>query len=122
LFYFFISFKPTKIKAMNGIGAGPRIYFPNVVFAILKRPEHLKSNQALFKVPEHLNKFDIRNYLESIYGVKVTQVNTVRILGKFRRDAIGRMVRMPNWKKAYVTLDKDFDYPPPFDRDNFMKG
>jgi large subunit ribosomal protein L23 len=41
--------------------------------------------------------------VETLFKVKVLKVRTIRYLGKVRR--VGRnMGRLPQWKKAYVTL------------------
>ncbi|HON87800.1 MAG: 50S ribosomal protein L23 [Firmicutes bacterium] len=56
-----------------------------------------------FKVHPKATKADIHNAVEEIFKVKVLQVNTVSMKGKFRR--MGYSVgRTPNWKKAMVTL------------------
>jgi len=56
-----------------------------------------------FEVARDANKIEIRKAIESIYRVKVTGVNTMRVKGKLRR--MGRNVgRTPDWKKAIVTL------------------
>ena len=53
------------------------------------------------------NKTEIKLALESIFkGIKVDKVNTLRTLGKMKRQ--GRTAgRTPEIKKAYVTLTKD---------------
>ncbi len=56
-----------------------------------------------FEVDMDANKMDIREAVESIFGVKVSRVNTEIVRGKSRR--VGRIVgRKPSWKKACVTL------------------
>lgn len=60
-------------------------------------------NQVVLRVHPHANKVEIRQAVESLFGVKVERVRTSRLLGKTRR--VGRnMGRRPEWKKAYVTL------------------
>ena len=69
-----------------------------------------KSNDLLasegkytFRVNLHANKHQIRNAIEQIFDVTVTQVNTSRQVGKLRR--MGRHEgRKPDWKKAIVSL------------------
>ncbi len=56
-----------------------------------------------FVVDRRANKYQIRNAVETIFGVKVTRVNTMRMLGKRRRMGM-RVGRRPNWKKAIVQL------------------
>lgn len=61
----------------------------------------------VFEVHPSANKTEIKLALESIFkGIKVDKVNTLRTLGKMKRQ--GRTAgRTPEIKKAYVTLTKD---------------
>ena len=61
----------------------------------------------VFEVHPTANKTEIKQALESIFkGIKVDKVNTLRTLGKMKRQ--GRTAgRTPEIKKAYVTLTKD---------------
>ena len=62
-----------------------------------------KSNQVLFKVRPEANKIEVKKAVEVLFNVRVVKVRTIRYLGKFRR--VGKtMGRLPQWKKAYVTL------------------
>lgn len=45
--------------------------YPNYRFVMLAPGRKLRSNQVIFKVPLQLNKFQIKNYLEEVYSVKV---------------------------------------------------
>lgn len=57
----------------------------------------------VFNVPVTAEKIEIRKAVESLYGVSVERVNTVRGIGKVVRR--GRIEgRRNNWKKALVTL------------------
>ena len=58
----------------------------------------------VFEVHPSANKTEIKLALESIFkGIKVDKVNTLRTLGKMKRQ--GRTAgRTPEIKKAYVTL------------------
>ena len=60
-----------------------------------------------FQVAVTANKTQIKQALESIFeGVKVESVNTMRTIGKIKRQ--GRTQGMtPETKKAYVILKKD---------------
>jgi large subunit ribosomal protein L23 len=59
-----------------------------------------------FEVAIGAEKVEIRRAVETIFGVKVESVNTVRTEGKIKRQ--GRTEgRRPEKKKAYVTLKKD---------------
>lgn len=99
-----------------------KVYFPNFTM-VLYRANNLLANQAAFRIPPHINKLDVKNFLEAAYNVKVKSVVTFNFVGdlKFFRNSttvkLSRTpvkTRMPAWKKAIVTLDKDehFQYPP----------
>ena len=66
-----------------------------------------------FQVAVGANKTEIKQALETIFeGVKVDSVNTIRTIGKIKRQ--GRTQgRTPEVKKAIVTLKKD-SKPIPF--------
>ena len=60
-------------------------------------------NTYVFEVGETANKHEIKTAVEQFFNVKVEDVRTVRVRGKFKR--FGRFYgRRSNWKKAYVTL------------------
>ena len=65
-----------------------------------------RANQYLFSVKKDANKIEIKKAVEGIYKVKVSRVNTQVVPGKLKRvrHQIGRT---PEWKKAFVTLEKD---------------
>ena len=56
-----------------------------------------------FKVSPSANKIDIKKAVEQIYKVHVTQVNTLKVSGRWKRvrSVAGKT---PDWKKAIVTL------------------
>ena len=61
----------------------------------------------VFEVHPTANKTEIKLALESIFkGIKVDKVNTLRTLGKMKRQG-HTAGRTPEIKKAYVTLTKD---------------
>ena len=60
-------------------------------------------NVYAFEVGETANKHEIKAAIESFFSVKVEDVRTVRVRGKFKR--FGRFYgKRSNWKKAYVKL------------------
>jgi len=62
-----------------------------------------KTNQILFRVKRDANKIEVKQAVETLFKVKVTKVRLARYLGKIKR--VGRSSgRLPEWKKAYVTL------------------
>ena len=63
----------------------------------------LENNQVVFKVSRDATKPQIKRAVESLYGVKVTGVNTVNIKGKNKvfRGVKGKRASI---RKAMVTL------------------
>ena len=68
--------------------------------------EGIADKRYVFEVVKTANRTEIKLALEAIFGIKVEKVNTLRTLGKIKRQ--GRTSgRTPEIKKAYVTLKKD---------------
>ncbi len=63
-----------------------------------------QQNQYVFKVFDNANKLEIKDAVEALFGVKVTQVNTMRRKGKRKRERTMRYGRTAGWKRAVVTL------------------
>jgi large subunit ribosomal protein L23 len=64
-------------------------------------------NQFLFEVDRRANKIQIKEAVEKLFNVKVTDVRTLVVRGHMRR--MGRSyAKTKNWKKAIVSL-KDGD-------------
>ncbi len=59
-----------------------------------------------FEVAINANKFEIKNAVEEVFGVKVKSVNTLRVHGKEKRVGVHTGKR-PDYKKAVVTLKED---------------
>ena len=59
-----------------------------------------------FVVDKKSNKTEIKNAVESIFGVTVASVNTMNMLGKNKRMGI-HVGKKADWKKAIVTLTED---------------
>ncbi|QDP38887.1 50S ribosomal protein L23 [Radiobacillus deserti] len=80
---------------------------------IIKRPVITENSADLmadkkytFEVSTKANKTEIKDAIESIFGVKVVNVNTMNLKGKFKR--MGRYGGFrPDRKKAIVTLSAD---------------
>ena len=65
----------------------------------------MEQNKYTFKVDKKANKIDIKQAVEAIFKVKVTDVKTMNVKGKLKR--LGRYQgRTPDWKKAIVTLQE----------------
>lgn len=74
-----------------------------------KAYEGIADKRYIFEVAIGANKTEIKKAVETVFaedGVKVEKVNTLRTMGKIKRQ--GRTAgRTPEVKKAYVTLTKD---------------
>lgn len=61
------------------------------------------AQKIVFEVAKDANKIEIRNAVQSLFNVSVTDVHTMVVRGKLKR--LGRfMGRRPATKKAIVTL------------------
>ena len=89
-------------------------------YDIIKKPvlteksyQDMAEKKYTFQVAVGANKTEIRQAIETVFpGVKVASVNTMRTIGKIKRQ--GRTSgRSPEVKKAIVTLKKD-SKPIPF--------
>ena len=83
---------------------------------IIKRPIALtekaarlkEQNKFVFELNPKANKIEIRQAVEEMFDVKVTDVSTLVNRGKVKR--LGRrLTKRPNWKKAIVTLREGDD-------------
>ncbi|OEH86329.1 50S ribosomal protein L23 [Desulfuribacillus stibiiarsenatis] len=80
---------------------------------IIKRPIVTEQSSALmehnkytFEVDKKANKTEIKQAIETIFGVKVLEVNTLNVKAKPKR--YGRFSGYTSvWKKAVVTLSAD---------------
>ena len=61
------------------------------------------ANKVIFEVERTANRLQIRSAVETLFNVKVTNVNTLVVRGKDRRMGRG-YAKLQNWKKAVVTL------------------
>ena len=62
-----------------------------------------RDNSYTFQVLRTANKVQVRDAIETIFDVKVTDVRTQNMIGKFRR--MGRSFgSTSNWKKAVVKV------------------
>ncbi|MFA0815820.1 MAG: 50S ribosomal protein L23 [Anaerofustis sp.] len=59
-----------------------------------------------FQVSKTANKYQIKDAVESVFGVKVVRVSTMNMRGKLKR--MGKTQgRRPDWKKAIVILSPE---------------
>jgi large subunit ribosomal protein L23 len=72
---------------------------------VTEKAERIKAEQGkyTFRVATDANKVEVRQAVEKLFKVHVTDVKVMNILGKLRR--MGRYEgRRPDWKKALVSL------------------
>lgn len=68
-----------------------------------KTSQAVQSGRYVFVVAKSANKIEVKKAVEAAYGVHVTSVNMVNVMGKARRS--GRVMgSTQDWKKAVVTL------------------
>jgi large subunit ribosomal protein L23 len=61
------------------------------------------AQKVVFEVARDANKIEVRQAVEQLFRVTVTDVRTLVVRGKEKR--VGRFAgRRPSWKKAFVTL------------------
>ncbi len=60
-------------------------------------------NKYLFEVDRRANKQQIRDAVETLFDVSVTEVNTMIVRGRIRRMGRG-YAKTKNWKKAIVRV------------------
>jgi large subunit ribosomal protein L23 len=63
------------------------------------------SNQYIFKVAANASKTEVKKAVEKLFKVKVSDVNTLRVKGKVKRNKFGLSTKS-TWKKAYVRLEQ----------------
>ncbi len=63
-----------------------------------------ESNQYLLEVARGANKLEIKEAVESIFGVHVLGVKTQNYSGRKRTLRNRKVVQAPSWKRAIVTV------------------
>jgi large subunit ribosomal protein L23 len=71
-----------------------------------KSYDFLPDRNYTFVVDKRASKTEIKQAVESVFGVKVESVNTIVTLGKIKKQGTTQG-RRPSIKKAYVKLKKD---------------
>ena len=64
--------------------------------------------QVVFKVASDATKPEVKQAVEALFEVQVSDVRVANVKGKQKRFRQG-MGRRSDWKKAYVTLKEGFD-------------
>ena len=84
------------------------------VYDIIRRPVITEQSMAgiadkkfVFMVDINANKTEIKEAVETAFGVKVAKVNTIRMQGKVKRMGAQPAGKRADYKKAVVTLTAD---------------
>jgi len=68
--------------------------------------ESVSEKKYVFEVARDANKIEIKKAIETIFGVKVKDVNTINVSGKMKRQGV-HIGRTAARKKAIITLTED---------------
>ena len=60
----------------------------------------MEQNKYTFEVAKDANKYQIKDAVEEIFGVKVAKVNTLNMQGKEKRTGRFPAGRRPSWPRA----------------------
>jgi len=66
------------------------------------------NNQYVFKVAVDASKHEVKKAVEQLFKVSVTDVQTLNMKGKVKRNRFGYS-KKPGWKKAYVRVQQGQD-------------
>ena len=84
---------------------------PERVYTVLLEPHFSEkmsvqgdaSNQYGFRVARNATKAEIKEAVETLFGVKVDKVTTLNVKGQHKQTVRGES-RKKDWKKAYVRV------------------
>jgi large subunit ribosomal protein L23 len=83
------------------------------IYSVIKKPHVTEktslgsdsTNTVSIVVDRDANKIEIKQAVETLFKVQVSDVRTVNVAGKMKR--FGKTTaKRSNWKKAYVTLQE----------------
>ena len=84
------------------------------VYDIIIRPiitersmQDVANKKYVFEVARDAGKVEIKDAVETAFGVKVKDVNTLNVHSKAKRLGAARPGMTRSWKKAYVQLTDD---------------
>jgi large subunit ribosomal protein L23 len=83
------------------------------IYSVIKKPHVTEktslgsdaNNTVAIVVDKAANKIEIKQAIENLFKVKVSNVRTVTVAGKVKRSG-KTFGKRSNWKKAYVTLQE----------------
>lgn len=85
---------------------GIKVHFPNVRMNVRPHSNFITSKGVVtFNTQLNQTKYEVKEYLEKVYGIGVIKVNTQVYAGKWKRDIKRKQFRQPAYKKAIVTID-----------------
>ncbi|XP_073460803.1 large ribosomal subunit protein uL23m isoform X1 [Aquarana catesbeiana] len=91
-----------------------RVFRTNFFMTLVRPGKEMPSDTVQFRIPIEMTKFDVQNYLQSIYNVPVACVRTRIQFGSNRkRNHLNQRVKRPDYKVAYVQLGQGqtFQFP-----------
>ena len=80
-----------------------KLYLYNNEFAFIN---HTLKGDVVFHVPCHMTKCEIKNYIETIYLVKVSSVRTILMSGKRKRNKHS-FYQKKKYKRAILSIFKE---------------
>ncbi|XP_022170906.1 39S ribosomal protein L23, mitochondrial [Myzus persicae] len=103
-----------------------RIFLPNFWMKLVRPEEKQPKNVVQFMVPTGMTNYDIENYLEKIYKIKVIKVESSIENGKMKRAILnkyGPIVKEDDFRRAFVTMprDQEFEFPEVCTSEEFKK-
>ncbi|ODQ81445.1 hypothetical protein BABINDRAFT_32726 [Babjeviella inositovora NRRL Y-12698] len=94
---------------------GTKLYFPTARVVLLRPNAKLTPYQAKFIVPKSFNKFDLRDYLWHLYGIRALKITTQLQHAKWTRGPLDRArFRDSQIKKMTIDLEEPFVWPEPY--------
>jgi len=90
-----------------------RIFRPNFNMTLVRPGKEQPPDTVQFRIDMEMTKCDVKNYLESIYGVPVASVRTrIQFGSNKKRNHLNQKVKKPDYKVAYVQLaQQTFSFP-----------
>jgi large subunit ribosomal protein L23 len=89
---------------------GPQLEHHQVIVRplITEKSTHQSTHRSAypFEVNQWATKDQIKAAAEELFGVRVAKIRTQNRMGKSRRFRF-KMGKLPNWKKAIITLHPD---------------
>lgn len=86
------------------------------LFSVIKSPlvtekssRDIPNRKYCFWVANDANKIQIKQAVEKVYKVKVSDVSSMIVKGKTKRLRVNQPGKTASWKKALVTLKEGFE-------------